>query len=457
MALPVILIVDDEKIQRESLGGFLKKKGFETFLAESAEKALEIISGEMVDIVFTDFKMGGKSGFELLQEIKQLNPEITVILMTAFGRIEDAVQSMKSGAFDYLTKPIDLDEVELIINRAAELKHLIRENLILRERLRDKHRFGNIITNSSLMEEILSLAARAANSKASVLILGESGTGKELIARAIHYASPREEKPIITVNCAAISENLLESELFGHEKGAFTGAIQQKAGLVEQADGGTLFLDEVGDIPLTVQVKLLRFLQFGEFQHIGETKVRKVDVRLITATNRNIEKLIEENKFREDFYYRLNVINILIPALRRRKEDIPLLIDYFIKKYAKENDKNISRISSEALDTLMKYNYPGNIRELENLIERMVVLARDEIITSRELPIQFSASDDAENKTDSARDFYKGTFKKRTEAFEKDLIEQALKENNFNQSKAARSLGMNERNMRYKIKKYGLK
>ncbi len=457
MALPVILVVDDEKIQRESLAGFLRKKGYKTFLAESAEKAIEIISSEMVDIVFTDFKMGGKSGFELLQEIKQLNPEITVILMTAFGRIENAVQSMKSGAFDYLSKPIDLDEVELIINRAAELKHLTRENLLLRERLRDKHRFGNIISNSSLMQEILSLAARAANSKASVLIFGESGTGKELIARAIHYASPRAEEPIITVNCAAINENLLESELFGHEKGAFTGAVQQKSGLVEQADRGTLFLDEVGDIPLQVQVKLLRFLQFGEFQHVGETTSRKVNIRLITATNRNIEKLIEDNKFREDFYYRLNVINIHIPALRRRKEDIPLLIDYFIKKYAEENNKNISRISSEALDTLMKYNYPGNIRELENLIERMVVLAREEIITSHELPIQFTASENAEHKTGSAADFYEGSFKERIEAFEKDLIEQALKNNNFNQSKAARFLGMNERNMRYKIQKYGLK
>jgi len=457
MPLPVILIVDDEKVQRESLAGFLNKKGFSTHLADSAENAMKIISSEMIDIVFTDFKMSGKSGFELLQEIKQLNPEITVILMTAFGRIEDAVQSMKSGAFDYLTKPIDLDEVELIISRAAEIKHLTRENLQLRERLRDKHRFGNIITNSSLMEEILSLASRAANSRASVMISGESGTGKELIARAIHYASPRADQPVITVNCAAISESLLESELFGHKKGAFTGAVQQKAGLVEKADGGTLFLDEAGDIPLTVQVKLLRFLQFGEFQHIGETKVRKVDVRLITATNRNIEKLIEDNKFREDFYYRLNVINIHIPALRRRKEDITLLIDHFIKKYSEENDKNISSISSEALDILMKYNYPGNIRELENLIERMVVLARDEIITRSELPIQFSVLDEPDSKEAGLVDFYTGSFKERTEAYEKDLISKALEEHNFNQSRAAEALGMNERNIRYKIQKYGLK
>ena len=457
MSLPVILVVDDEKVQRESLAGFLKKKGFTVFPADSAEKAMKIVSSEMIDIVFTDFKMSGKSGFELLQEIKQLNPEISVIIMTAFGRIEDAVQAMKSGAFDYLTKPIDLDEVELIISRASEIKHLTRENQQLRERLRDKHRFGNIITNSSLMEEILSLASRAANSRASVLISGESGTGKELAARAIHYASPRAEKPIITVNCAAISENLLESELFGHEKGAFTGAVKQKAGLVEKADGGTLFLDEAGDIPLSVQVKLLRFLQFGEFQHIGETKTRKVDVRLITATNRNIEALIEKNKFREDFYYRLNVINIHIPALRQRKEDIPLLIDHFIKKYAKENEKSISGISSEALDILMKYNYPGNIRELENLIERMVVLARDEIITRSELPVQFTAAKEPESRKTSPAAVYTGSFKEQTEAFEKDLITRALEQHNYNQSRAAESLGMNERNMRYKIQKYKLK
>jgi len=457
MALPTILIVDDEKIQRESLEGFLKKKGYQTFSASGAEQAMELALRHVIDLVFTDFKMGAKNGLELLLELKQLNPEITVILMTAFGKIEDAVKAMKAGAFDYLTKPIDLDEVEMLIRRATELKNLTRENIQLRERLREKHRFSNIITNSSLMEETLSLAARAANSKASVLILGESGTGKELIARAIHYASPRSQKPLVTVNCAAIAESLLESELFGHEKGSFTGAVQQKAGLVEQADGGTLFLDEVGDVPLPVQVKLLRFLQFGEFQHIGETKARKVDVRLITATNRPIEKLIAENRFREDFYYRLNVINIHIPPLRQRKEDIPLLIDFFIKKFAGENNKKITKISGEALDALMKYDYPGNIRELENLIERMVVLARDEMITSADLPIPFSANDHSSGSSGSPLGFYSGSFKQRTEAFERDLIEHALKENHYNQSKAARALQMNERNLRYKMIKYGLK
>ena len=457
MSLPIILIVDDEKIQRESLAGFLAKKNYKTYLAENAERAMEIISREMIDIVFTDYKMGPKSGLQLLREIKQLNPEIAVVLMTAFGKIEDAVQVMKSGAYDYLTKPIDLDEVEMIIRNLAEIKNLKRENVQLRERLRDKSRFGNIITGSPLMQEALSIAARAANSSASVLIRGESGTGKELVAQAIHFASPRANRPMVTVNCAAISENLLESELFGHEKGAFTGAIQQKAGLVEQADGGTLFLDEVGDIPLPVQVKLLRFLQFGEFQHVGETKMRKVDVRLISATNRNMEELIKESLFREDFYYRLNVIHIQIPPLRKRKEDIPLLIDFFIKKFAGQNGKDNIKISSEAFDALLKYDYPGNIRELENAIERMVVLSRDDMITRRELPVQFSGSPSEKAEVQDVLDYYGGSFKNRVQAFEQDLIRRALRDNEYNQSKAARALGMNERNLRYKMGKYGLK
>ena len=457
MSLPIILIVDDEKIQRESLSGFLIKKGYKTFLAESAERAMEIISGKMIDIVFTDYKMGGKNGLELLREIKQLNPEISVVLMTAFGKIEDAVQVMKSGAYDYLTKPIDLDEVEIIIRNLAEIKNLKRENEQLRERLRDKSRFGNIITGSPLVQQALSIAARAAKSKTSVLIRGESGTGKELVAQAIHYASPRAQKPLVTVNCAAISQNLLESELFGHEKGAFTGAVQQKAGLVEQADGGTLFLDEVGDIPMPVQVKLLRFLQFGEFQHVGDTKTRKVDVRLISATNRNMEEMIQDGQFREDFYYRLNVIHVEIPPLRQRKEDIPLLIDFFIKKYAAQNEKDITRISSEALDILMKYDYPGNIRELENLIERMVVLSRGGMITRDELPTQLYRAIPEHGALDNILDYYKGSFKNRVEAFERDLLRRALADNQMNQSAAARALGMNERNLRYKMHKYGLK
>lgn len=452
-----ILVVDDEKIQRETLAGFLKKGGYQTVLAKSAEDAYQIILNRHIDIVLTDFKMSGKTGLELLQDIKKLNPEVTVIIMTAYGKIEDAVTAMKAGAFNYLTKPIDLDEVEALVKHALQFKRLAGENRRLKDSLMEKHRFTNIISNSSNMEETLNLAARAADSKTSILIQGESGTGKELISRAVHYSSSRKDKAMITVNCAAISENLLESELFGHEKGAFTGAIAQKTGRVEEAEGGTLFLDEVGDIPLSIQVKLLRFLQFGEFQRVGGNQVLKIDVRIITATNRDLQTMIKEKTFREDFYYRLNVINIIVPPLRNRKEDIPLLIDFFIKKYAAQNQKEIKQISREALDILMKYDYPGNVRELENLIERAVVLARDTIITRDDLPIQFALGSEQKTMGKTPLEYYEGSFKEKTEAFEKDLIIDSLKIHDFNQSRAAESIGMTERNLRYKIQKYGLK
>lgn len=449
-----ILVVDDEKIQRESLAGFLAKRGFQVFKSENVEQALDLVRQNTIDLILTDVKMSGASGYDLLQAVKELNPQITVIIMTAYGNVEEAVAAMKNGAFDYLTKPLDLDEVELLINRAFQLKQLTEENEQLRQKLSEKHRFTNIISTSPLMEEALNLAARAANSRATVLIEGESGTGKELIARAIHYASPRRDKPLVVVNCAAISENLIESELFGHEKGAFTGAIQTRAGRVEEADGGTLFLDEVGDIPLSVQVKLLRFLQFGEFQRVGSNQQRKVNVRLIAATNRNLLQMIKDNKFREDFYYRLNVVNIKVPPLRKRKEDIPLLVDHFIKKYAAENGKIIKGISRKAMDLLMKYDYPGNVRELENMMEHAVVLSRTEIIDVEDLPIQMQTL-----KTSDAippLDYYHGKFRQKVEAFEKDLILDALQKADYNQSEAARQLGLSERNLRYKMAKYGI-
>ncbi len=451
-----ILVVDDEKIQRESLSGFLRKKGYRVLSAQNYDAGYNAVKENTIDLILTDVKMGGKSGYELLRSVKELNPEITVIIMTAYGNVEEAVAAMKDGAYDYLTKPLDLDEVELLIHRALQFKLLKSENQELRQKLEAKHRFTNIITNSPLMEEVLNVAVRSANSKTSILIEGESGTGKELIARAIHYASPRKDKPLIVVNCAAITESLIESELFGHEKGAFTGAVQARAGRVEKADGGTLFLDEVGDVPLSVQVKLLRFLQFGEFQRLGSNQTLKVDVRLIAATNRDLHEMIARNQFREDFYYRLNVINIQVPPLRKRKEDIPLLIDHFIKKYAQENHKDVRSISREAFDLLMKYDYPGNVRELENLIERAVVLARSDIIEKEDLPVQFHVKE-SQKTSAPPLDFYPGNIREKIEAFEKDLIARALKEANFNQSKAARNLGISERNLRYKMQKYGLK
>ncbi len=451
-----ILVTDDEKIQRESLAGFLKNKGYQTLTASDFDTAYQLIRTRAVDVLLTDVKMRGKSGYDLLKAVKELNPEITVIIMTAYGNVEEAVAAMKNGAYDYLTKPLDLDEVELLIHRAVQFKLLKSENEQLRKTLTERHRFTNIITNSPLMEEVLNIAARSASSRTSVLIEGESGTGKELIVRAIHFASPRKNKPLVVVNCAAISENLIESELFGHEKGAFTGALQARRGRVEEADGGTLFLDEVGDVPLSVQVKLLRFLQFGEFQRVGSNVTQKVDVRLIAATNRNLREMIAQNAFREDFYYRLNVINIVVPPLRKRKEDIPLLIDFFIKKFAKENNKAVRGISREALDLLMKYDYPGNVRELENMMERAVVLARSEIIEKDDLPLQFRVGN-ARKNDQPPLNYYEGNFRQKVEAFEKDLILEALNKSDFNQSKAARELGLSERNLRYKMGKYGLK
>ncbi len=452
-----ILVVDDVKIQRETLAGFLKKGGYQTVLAKSAEDAYQIILNRHIDIVLTDFKMSGKTGLELLQDIKKLNPEVTVIIMTAYGKIEDAVTAMKAGAFNYLTKPIDLDEVETLIKRALQFKRLTGENRRLKDSLMEKHRFTNIISNSSNMEETLNLAARAADSKTSILIQGESGTGKELISRAVHYSSSRKDKAMITVNCAAISENLLERGVIGNEKAAVTEADAQKTGCAEEAEGGTLLLDEEGNIPLSIQVKLLRLLQFGEFQRVGGNQVLKIDVRIITATNRDLQTMIKEKTFREDFYYRLNVINIIVPPLRNRKEDIPLLIDFFIKKYAAQNQKEIKQISREALDVLMKYDYPGNVRELENLIERAVVLARDTIITRDDLPIQFALGSEQKTMGKTPLEYYEGSFKEKTEAFEKDLIIDSLKMYDFNQSRAAESIGMTERNLRYKMQKYGLK
>jgi len=456
MANHTILVVDDEKVQRDSLQGFLKKLGYRVQVAENGEKAIKEISRQTIDLVLSDFKMPGMTGFELLQAVREKNPSIMFVLMTAYGKIEDAVAALKAGAFDYLTKPVDLDELELIIKRALNFRHLKAENEILRQELQEKNRVSGIITRNRKMEEVLSIAVRAARSDASILIEGESGTGKELIARAIHYASYRKDKPLVTINCAALSENLLESELFGHEKGAFTGAVQQRTGRFEQADGGSVFLDEVGDIPLATQVKLLRFLQFGEFQRVGGNRTISVDVRLIAATNRNLPELINENKFREDFYFRLNVVNIHVPPLRERKEDIPLLTDHFIQSYSEKNGKEISGISREALDLLMQFPFNGNVRELENIIERAVVLARGETLTVDDLPLSVT-NPSAVARGISPLDYYEGSFDERVARFEIDLIQRALNESGGNQSKAARSLGMGERHLRYKLQKYGLK
>ncbi len=449
-----ILIIDDEKTQLTSLRSFLVRRGFEVFTAENGPQGLAIAEQNTIDLVLSDYRMPEWNGFVVLRKIKELNPEIDVVIVTAYGSIEDAVEIMKAGAYDYLTKPIDLDELENLIRRVREKRLLIAENKLLKEQLREKFKFDAIISQSGEMEEVLNTAARVAKSKASVLIRGESGTGKELIARAIHFASPRKEQPFVVVNVAALSENLIESELFGHEKGAFTGATQQRIGRFEQADGGTLFIDEVGDIPLPVQVKLLRAIQFGEIERIGSSKPLKVDVRIIAATHRNLEEMLKKGEFRDDLYYRLNVVTIQIPPIRQRKTDIPILVDYFIKKYSEENGKEIKGITREALDQLMKYDFPGNVRELENIVERAVVLARDDHITRYDLPSQLQAVSER-----SVLDPYHldEGYEAKMRAFEKEMIREALKQTNGNQSAAARKLGITERHLRSRLEKLGMK
>ena len=449
-----ILLIDDEESQLESLKSFLSRRNHKVLTASNGQEGIDIIKENLIDLVLTDFRMPEKNGLEVLKETKSINPGIDVVVVTAFGNIDDAVGIMKSGAYDYLTKPIDLDELENLINRISEKRILIDENKQLRNQLQEKFKFDSIISQSGKMEDVLNLAGRVANSKATVLVRGESGTGKELIAKAVHFASNRNEKPFVTVNVAALSENLMESELFGHEKGAFTGAIGARIGRFEEADGGTLFIDEIGDVPLNVQVKLLRAIQFGEVQRLGSNETKKVDVRIVAATHRNLENMMEQGDFREDLYYRLNVVTINIPTLRERKEDISLLVEYFMKKYSEINDKQVKSISREAVDKLMKYNYPGNIRELENIIERSVILCRGDVITEDDLPLQLEIS--YEKSLMDPHDFEKN-YNDKMRAFESEMIEEALNRSNGNQSAAARELGISERHLRSRLERLGLK
>ncbi len=448
-----ILLIDDEPAQIASLKSFLKRRNYKVKSALSGEEGLQIVRDEHIDLIFTDFRMPDMNGLEVVKQVKKINPEILIAIITAFSATEEAVEVMKEGAFDYLSKPINLDELEMLVVKAKEHCHLVSENKLLREQLEGKYKFDSIITQNGKMEEVLNTAGRVAKSKAAILVRGESGTGKELIAKAIHYSSDRKEKPLIIVNCAALTENLLESELFGHEKGSFTGATSQRIGRFEQADGGTLFLDEVGDIPLQTQVKLLRALQFGEFERVGGTQTIKVDVRVLTATNRNLEELIQKGVFREDLFYRINVISITIPPLKERKSDIPILIRHFIDKYSKENRKEISGISKEAQNILMRYHFPGNIRELENIIERAVVLARENTVLTSDLPSEMNITNekiilDPHNFSDN--------YTEKIAAFEMAMILEALEIKHGNQSQAAKLIGISERHLRSRMQKLNI-
>ena len=445
-----ILIIDDEEPQLQSLKSFLTKRDYKVFTATNGESGYEISKNEMIDIVLTDFNMPGWDGMRVLNELKSMNPTIEVVVMTAYGTIESAVAMMEIGAYDFLTKPIDLDVLENLLNKIKEKKFLVSENKLLRDQLIEKFRFEQIISQSGEMEKVLNTAGRVASSKSTVLIRGESGTGKELIAKAIHFTSPRKEKPFVTVNVASLSENLLESELFGHEKGSFTGAVKDRIGRFEEANGGTIFIDEVGDIPLSVQVKLLRIIQFGEIQKIGGNQIMKTDVRIIAATHRNLEKMIAFGEFREDLFYRLNVVEVALPSLRERKEDIPVLTEYFIRKYSTEMQKEIKSISSEALDYLIKYHFPGNVRELENIIERAVVLTRSEYIMKEDLP-KFVQLKEAERKLDPLN--LDDQYEEKVKAFELATINEALSRTSGNKSAAARILGITERHLRSRLER----
>ena len=448
-----ILVVEDGQSQREILRDFLRDEGYPVSEAENGESALDQLRENYFDLVLTDYKMPGMDGMVLLQAAKQLNPEIDVVVMTAFGTIEAAVRAMKAGASDYIAKPIDLDELQLLIERISGRRTIIRENKMLRKELRGKEVTPDqIIFRSVAMEEVINLVGRVAQSRATVLIQGESGTGKELIARLIHDLSPRAEKPMTIVNCAALPENLLESELFGHEKGAFTGATGTRLGRFEEADGGTLFLDEIGELTNTVQVKLLRFLQEREFQRIGGNRTFQSDVRIISATNRDLEERMKGGLFREDLFYRLNVVGITIPPLRERKEDLSPLIDHFLNRFSSENNRKIEGVASRARDLLMKYDYPGNVRELENILERAVVIARGGHIETADLP--FSAGD---VHGDAKQNWNRGTLKEAMAFLEQEMVQNAMAETGNHQTRAARILGLSERMLRYKLKKYDIK
>ncbi len=447
-----ILIIDDEKIQREILTGYLKKKGFHIYSASNGDEGINIARENIIDIILSEYKMPDKTGLEVLEEVKKINPEISFVIITAYGTVENAVRAMRLGAADYISKPVDLDELDILIEKIIERKNLMSENKMLRSQLQDKYKISSVISNSPKMEEVISVAARVAESKATVLITGENGTGKEVLAKSIHFISPRKNKPFIVVNIPALSETLLESELFGHEKGAFTGADSMKKGRFELADGGTIFLDEIGDMSVSTQVKLLRVLQEQQIERVGSGETMDIDVRIIAATNRNLEEKIKDGTFREDLYYRLNIVFIKIPPLRERKEDILPLIEFFMDKYAKENKKEKIEISKDAADYLLKYSYPGNVRELENIIERAVVLARGSMITLNDLPMTVKGLSEENQFPDSEG----GPLTDQVEALEKKLIYDALRQAGGNQTKAGKILGLSERNLRYKLKKYDI-
>jgi two-component system NtrC family response regulator len=449
--MATILVIDDEEVQREALAAHLRKQGYEVLGAENGRRGIELLREHLVELIITDGRMPELDGMGVLREARRLNPAVEVVLVTAYGSVAGAVDALRDGASHYLEKPIDLDELDQIISRALEHHHLVAENQDLGKRLDAQVELRGILSADPGMQQALSVVARAAPSRATVLIRGESGTGKELVARALHAASPRREGPFVAFNCAALNENLVESELFGHEKGAFTGAERQRIGRFEQAHGGTLFIDEVAEIPLEVQVKLLRVLQERQVERLGGSQPVAVDVRLVAATHRDLEERVRRGQFREDLFYRLNVVGVHLPPLRQRRGDIPVLANAFLEHFCRENGRQLEGFSREAMDALMRHSYPGNVRELQNLVERAVVMARDRTITTRDLPPELQRAE-APAPAGEAH-----TLAERVEQLERQAIAEALEQARGVQSRAAALLGLTERNLRYKLKKYGIK
>jgi len=452
-----ILVADDEQSMREFLEIMFKKEGYHVSLASNGEEVLKLAEKEIFDLVLLDIRMPRLDGISALKKIKALSPETIVIMITAYASADTAIKAMKEGAYDYITKPFKLDEIKLIIKNALEKKNLQRENILLKQVVRERYHFDNIIGQSSKMIVLYELLEKVAPTKTNILITGESGTGKELVAKAIHYNSPRKDKPFVTLNCGAIPEFLIESELFGHMKGAFTDAIATKKGLFELADEGTIFLDEISELPLLMQVKLLRVLQDREFKRVGGTEDIRVDVRIISATNKDLEEGVREKRFREDLFYRLNVIQIKIPPLREKREDIPLLTTHFLKKYSEELNKNISGISPEALRILLGYDYPGNVRELQNIIERAVALEITQELSAQNLSSYLDEQLPMKKRPLDLEIPNEGIdLEKVVEDLERMLLLKALEKTKGIKKKAADLLRINFRSMRYRLEKYGL-
>lgn len=446
-----ILVVDDEDIIRESLAFILRKEGYSVQEAENGLVAYNKLVEESFDLVITDLEMPEMKGIELLDEIKKLNIQTSVVIITAFGSLDTAISALRNGASDYLLKPVEFDELIIKIKRLFDIKSLLIENRLLRKEVQRNYDFENIIGKSAAIKKVYEMIQTVAETDTTVLITGKSGTGKELVARALHYSSRRKNKPMISVNCGTITENLIESELFGHKKGAFTGAISDKEGYVKAADGGTLFLDEISELPLQLQVKLLRVLQEKEYTPVGSTAAIQVNVRFIASTNRDLKEEVIAGRFREDLYYRLNIVEINLPSLKEREEDITLLADHFLNKFRREMNRNIKGFDPEAMRALISYEWKGEIRELENTIERAVIFCKDEFITLKDLPQTF-------NSKSGITDFSRmGSLEESVRKFEKDYINKALENNNFDKEKTADLLKVGLSTLYRKLKELDIK